>query len=78
MQVTVRVFATLCRYISTPGGEAIPVELAEGAPVGDVISALKLPGDQVKVVFVNGRARDEDWPLAPGDEIGIFPPVGGG
>ncbi len=78
MQVRVKVFATLRRYIGTPGGEAIKVELPEGATLADVTRALELPADQVKVVFVNGRARAEDWPLSPGDEIGIFPPIGGG
>ncbi len=78
MQVTVRVFATLRRYLGTPGREAIKVELPEGAAIADVIEALRLPAGEVKVVFVNGRAREEDWRLAPGDEIGIFPPIGGG
>ncbi len=66
MQVQVRVFATLRRAIGATG-DPIKVELAEGATIADVVKALKLPADEVKVVFVNGRAREEDWPLAPGD-----------
>jgi molybdopterin converting factor small subunit len=39
---------------------------------------LGLPDDVVRVVFVNGRARPRDWALSDGDELGIFPPIGGG
>jgi molybdopterin converting factor small subunit len=54
------------------------VELPEGATVGDLVEYLHLPADQVKVVFVNNVIREAEYPLADGDELGIFPPVGGG
>lgn len=77
--VQVRLFATLRRHYPRLGvGEAMQVELAEGATVAHLIEHLGLPAEQVRVVFVNGVARGEDHPLAPGDEVGIFPPVGGG
>ncbi len=78
MQVQAKVFATLRRYVTAAAGEAIQIELPDGATIADLVNVLKLPSEQVKVVFVNGRARDEDWQLAPGDEVGIFPPIGGG
>ena len=77
--VYVKLFATL-RHLR-PGlgiGEAFPVELPEGATVGDLVRELELPKDQVKLVFVNGLIRELDHVLADGDEVGIFPPVGGG
>jgi len=52
--------------------------LPEGATIADLIHHLNLPAEEVKLAFVNGRARPEDWRLEPGDEVGIFPPVGGG
>ncbi len=78
MQVQVKVFATLRRYVTVAAGDALNIELPEGATIADLINVLKLPSDQVKVVFVNGRAREDNWQVKPGDEIGIFPPVGGG
>jgi molybdopterin synthase sulfur carrier subunit len=59
-------------------GEPMPVELPEGATVGDLVEYLNLPANQVKVVFVNHVIRGAEHPLADGDELGIFPPVGGG
>jgi len=54
------------------------VDAADNATVSDLIDQLGLPTGQIKVVFVNGRARPPEWILQPGDEVGIFPPVGGG
>ena len=79
MQVQVKLFANLCRYFNNilPG---IPfqVEMPEGATLSDLVNHLKLPREEVKVFFVNGRARPLDWTLEPGDEVGIFPLVAGG
>ena len=77
--VRVKLFVTLRRYYPKLGiGEAMPVELDEGATVGDLIERLRLPSDVVKVVFVGGVVRGQDYLLADGDEVSMFPPVGGG
>jgi molybdopterin converting factor small subunit len=77
--VHTKLFATLRRY--RPGlqlGEAFPVELPDGATVGSLIQQIGLPESEVKVVFVNALFRESAHVLADGDEVGIFPPVGGG
>ena len=77
--VYAKLFAILRRHYPHLGiGEPMPVELPEGATVGDLVEHLRLPVDQVKVVFVNNVIREAEYPLADGDELGIFPPVGGG
>ena len=79
MIVYVKLFATLRRYRPGLGvGERFPLELPAGATVGDLLRALGLPEQEVKVVFVNALHREPDHPLAEGDEVGVFPPVGGG
>jgi len=75
----VRVYATLCRYV--PGisaGTPIEIELSDGTIVADLNEKLEIPAREVKIAFVNGRARPLDWLLKSGDEAGIFPPIGGG
>jgi molybdopterin converting factor small subunit len=75
----VKLFATLRQYKPGLGiGEAFPVELHDGATVTDLVRRLGLPEDQVKLIFVNALSAELDRPLANGDEVGIFPPVGGG
>jgi molybdopterin converting factor small subunit len=79
MRVHVKLFATLCQYFSNAEpGIPFEMEIPEGATVADIVNQLKLPQEEVKVFFVNGRARSKDWPLASGDEVGIFPLIAGG
>jgi molybdopterin synthase sulfur carrier subunit len=75
----VKLFATLRGHYPHLGlGEAMEVKLPEGATAGDMVERLRLPENQVKVIFVNGIVRGKDHTLADGDEVGVFPPVGGG
>jgi len=87
MKVRVKLFATLASRAPEAvrqqvgdwrAGRAFEWELPPGSTLDGLIAALELPRDEVKQVFVNGRARPLDHSLAEGDEIGIFPPIGGG
>ena len=77
--VYVKLFATLRTYRPGLGiGEAFPVQVPEGATVRDLIALLELPEDEVKIIFVNALNREPEHVLADGDELGLFPPIGGG
>lgn len=79
MRVRVKLFASLCRYVKDAApGIPVEMEVPEGGTVTDIVDRLRLPREEVKVFFVNGRARDIDWPLKAGDDVGIFPLVAGG
>ena len=79
MQVTVKLFASLVRF--SPGGLPGPpfvLDLSDSANVQDVVYRLGIPTEEIKVSFVNGLIRELDWSLKQDDEVGIFPPIGGG
>ncbi len=80
MKVKVKLFATLQRYAPEGqfAGEPFEMELPEGSTIATVIERLAIRPHEVKVTFVNGKARAEVYRLREGDEVGIFPPVGGG
>lgn len=79
VDVSVKLFATLRRHYPEVGiGEAIPINMPEGTTVGQLMERLSLPSEEVKLIFVNGRRETEDYVLRDRDEIGMFPPVGGG
>lgn len=79
MEISVKLFATLQRYRPEVfAGEPFAVELPEGSTLADLVTQLQIRANEVKVTFVNGRARAEVYRLKAGDEVGIFPPVGGG
>jgi molybdopterin synthase sulfur carrier subunit len=79
MFVKVKLFAILARF--SPGGlPGTPFELKipDSATIQDLMDQLQIPREEIKVAFVNGLIRDMDWVLQPGDEVGIFPTIGGG
>lgn len=80
MRIEVRLHGTLAAHEPSPrAGEPFTIELPDGATVGDLASALRVPLGDIHLVFVNGRAAyDRGQALAAGDRVGIFPPVGGG
>ncbi len=88
MQIKVKLFATLTQRVSAAvlarypqgirAGRPFEVELPEGSTLDDLIAALGLPPEETKIVYVKGRAQPFDYRLQAGDEVGIFPPVGGG
>ena len=88
MKVYVRLFATLVQSVPEAvlaryprgirAGFSFEIGLPEGSTLADLVAHLDLPREEVKVTFVNGRAQESDYLLAPGDQVGIFPAVGGG
>jgi molybdopterin converting factor small subunit len=79
MRIKVRLSSTLARYVADASpGVTFEVELSEGATLVNLMNQLRLPLDEVKVAFVNGRTQHPDVTLRDGDEVGIFPPIGGG
>ncbi|MCX6362829.1 MAG: MoaD/ThiS family protein [Actinobacteria bacterium] len=52
--------------------------LAETPTVGAVVGRLGLAPGATGIVLVNGVHAGGDRALAPGDEISLFPPLGGG
>ena len=80
MRVIIKLFAGLKNYAPVTGlpGTPFEIELSEGSTLQDVVAHLNLPKEEVKIAFVNGIIQEMDCVLKSGDEIGIFPPVGGG
>lgn len=79
MRVRVKLFATLTKF--TPGREpGVPfvTEIPDGSTLADLMAHLKLPEEEVKLLFVNGRSQPAGSNLKNNDDVGIFPPIGGG
>ena len=79
MKIKVKLFANLRQYLpGAPIGEAVEIDVPEQSTLGELAAQLKLPPDEVKICFVNGIICELDQKLNAGDEVGIFPPIGGG
>ena len=75
MNISLKCYATLAQ-LTPANAEDLPV--APGETVGDLLTRFGIPTDEVKLIFVNGVSAPLDRPLADGDRVGVFPPVGGG
>jgi molybdopterin converting factor small subunit len=88
MKVYAKLYATLIQTVPQAvkgrhpqgirAGHPLVIEMPEGSTLSDLVDHLALPREKVRVAFVNGRAQKFDYRLHAGDEVGIFPPVGGG
>jgi molybdopterin converting factor small subunit len=74
MRVRIKCFATLDNH-TPPGGQ---LELPEGATVADLLPRLGLAEQDLKLVFVNSKHAGLGTVLVDGDQLGLFPAVGGG
>ncbi len=79
MQVEVRVFATLRRYLPELGiGEAKKVEVPAGTTFAELRDLLGLPADEVKIIMRNGLQVEPEDVVQDGDRIAYIPATGGG
>lgn len=80
--VEVRLFNSLTRY-SDDGIKPLIMEMPAGSSVGDVLRDLKIPGEKIHLVLLNGRditpslytAVNENAVLDEGDVLGLSGPV---
>ena len=88
MIIRFKLFATLIQIVPETlkqrypqgirAGTPLEIDLPEGCTLADMVDRLALPREKVRIIYVNGRARKLDYRLVPGDEVGIFPTIGGG
>jgi molybdopterin converting factor small subunit len=79
MEVTLNLFATLSRYMPKKAkSNSCTIKIDEGTRVRELVEGLKIPGEKVKLVFLNGVHTKGDEILKDGDRVGVFPPLGGG
>ncbi len=84
MQITFKLYASLTDYLPAEQrrSNAMPLEVAEGACVADVIEPFNLPMKLVHLVLINGHYVPPEErgtrQLVAGDVLAIWPPIAGG
>jgi molybdopterin converting factor small subunit len=81
LQVEVRVFSGLEKLI--PGarfGQPIKVDITEHFTVRMLLEHFNIPEKEVFIILVNGvnKGKGLNEELVAGDQVSLFPPVGGG
>jgi len=80
MVIEVKVLSTFGRYVPVQDKrlEKNKWDVPEGAKVADVLTILKIPEEQDKILLVNGRSADGEAELCEGDILQVFPAIYGG
>jgi len=79
MALQVFLSSTLRKHVSDyDPSRGIRIEVAVGTTVRDLCERLRVPGEEVKVIMVNGRSARSNKPLNGDERVALFPPVGGG
>lgn len=77
MSTFVRVYGELRQYLSADWQDG-PMDLPPGTSVGDLLTLLGIPLEEIGLVSLDGRIAQEEQPVNNASEARIFPPVGGG
>jgi molybdopterin synthase sulfur carrier subunit len=75
MTIVVKCFASLARF-QPANAETFPI--TAGETVAQVMARLDIPEGGAALIFVNNVHRKPDKVLKSGDNVGFFPPIGGG
>ena len=75
-RVKLNLYAGLRAHIG--GKPSVDLEIAPGQTVGELLDRLGVPHEQTRILFVNGRAASLSDKLTGGEQIGVFPAIGGG
>ena len=79
MHVTVKLFATLRKYLPSGADESgLAVQLPDGATVADLIERLRIPPDHAGIIVSDDEHLEKTTVLTEGQEVNVFPPLAGG
>jgi molybdopterin converting factor small subunit len=76
--VSVKLFATLKKYLPPGSEEGTSITLPSGSTVLDVIDALKIPHEQATMLVAGDTYVEKTTLVTDGLQLNIFPPLAGG
>ena len=74
MKAKIKLFATL----RNGRFDISDMELADGTTIFTLINSLNIERKDAAILFINGIHAELDSVIKEGDEVAIFPPIGGG
>ena len=73
MKVALKCFATLANPDTCDFTDGTAYELEDGQTVGKLVQLAGINGDDVSIIFINGRTADFDTVLSEGDRVALTP-----
>ena len=78
IRISVKLFATLKKYLPAAAQASVSLTLPAGSVVQDAVEALHIPREQAGLLVVGDVYVEPHAPLSDGQELSIFPPLAGG
>ncbi|MBI5248447.1 MAG: MoaD/ThiS family protein [Desulfomonile tiedjei] len=79
MKIELGLYASLSDYLPSGNtGHRSVVEIDEGISIQELLSILKIPRDNPKIMFLNGIHATGNEVIKDGDRVAVFPPIAGG
>lgn len=75
IKIDLKLFVTLSKYLPK---DSECLEISEKTTVETLMLDLGIPGELVKLIFINGKRQNRKYQIKNNDRVGLFPPVGGG
>ncbi len=75
-RVKLNAYATLRAYLG--GAASVDTEIESVETVESLLKRVGIPPDQTRIIFVNNRPANLSDRLEGGEQIGVFPAIGGG
>lgn len=77
LEVTVKAYGHIRKFM--PGGEeTATVAVSPGTTLAGLLDRLEVPEQEIWLVSLNGVKAPLSTEVSDGDEVGLFPPIGGG
>jgi len=75
MKVNLKCFAELSEGDVCDFTGSDQYEIIEGDTVESLVDRLRMPKEEIKIIFLNNKIVDFDAVLHDGDQLGLAPPV---
>ena len=73
MKVALKCFATLANPDTCDSQDGTAYELEDGQTVAHLIQHAGINGEEVAIIFINGRVSDRDALFSEGDRVALTP-----
>jgi len=74
MKIKVKLFATLRKERF----DEKYFEIDNGSDIEYLLKKIQLKKEEIAIIFINGKHADLNTVISDGDDIALFPPIGGG